>query len=128
MSRAHKALVVTIVSALGLWGCAQGAGDATVQRTKALEEKVASLDEAFRAAVAERDDFRTKLEKEMAQLRLVIKERDDLRRQVETRTGERDAVQGQYDQFRQSLKNLLGQAETASRQTQPPTSTARWTP
>ena len=111
MSRANKALVVAIVSALGVWGCASGSGNGTAERTKVLEEKVAKLEADFESAAAARDEFRLKLEKQMAQLQIVVRERDELRQQINVRTSERDAVQGQYDQFRKSLKDLLGQAE-----------------
>src|SRR5262249_31531938 len=126
MSRAKKALVVAVVAALGLWGCAKGPGNgaATAERTKMLEQKINKLEEDFRAAAtaphqvpqkpAAAEDQRARLEKEVAQLALVVKERDDLRRQITVRTSERDAVQVQYDQFRKAIREVLGQAETAA--------------
>jgi hypothetical protein len=112
MNRANKALVVAMVSALGIWGCASGSGNGTADRTKVLEDKVAKLEQDFLAAATARDEFRVKLENEMAQLQVVVKERDELKKQIHIRTGERDALQGQYDQFRKSLRDLLGRAET----------------
>jgi hypothetical protein len=81
------------------------------------------MEEDFRSAAAARDLFqnrlndaeeqRTKLEKEVAALRIVVKERNELRKQVAERTKERDTLQGQYDHFRKGLRDLLGQAESA---------------
>jgi uncharacterized coiled-coil DUF342 family protein len=114
MSRANKALVVAIVSAFGLWGCAQSTGSATVERARVLEERVAKLEEECQAAAAARDEFREKLELQMNQLAQVLKERDNLRKQVEIRTAERDTAQVQYEQFRKSIRDLLSGADAAA--------------
>ena len=125
MSRAQKALSVLVVACLGLWGCAQGAanGHASAERIRALETKIAKLEDDFKAVVAVREQLRkqltateqekTQLGQQVEQLQAVGKERDELRQQLVTRTGERDLVQGQFDQFRKGIKNLLGQAEAA---------------
>jgi septal ring factor EnvC (AmiA/AmiB activator) len=126
MSRAQKALSVLVVACLGLWGCAQGAanGHASAERIRALETKIAKLEDDFKAVVAVREQLRkqltateqekTQLGQQVEQLQAVVKERDELRQQLATRTGERDLVQGQFDQFRKGIKTLLGQAEAAS--------------
>lgn len=114
MTGGSKAVVVALVATLGLWGCARGpASSAGAERLKALEQKVAKLEDDFRAASAARDSFRQKLDAQSAQLQLVAKERDELRRVSSTRTAERDALQVQYDQFRKGIRDLLGQAEAA---------------
>jgi septal ring factor EnvC (AmiA/AmiB activator) len=124
MSRAERALIVLVLASLGVWGCAQGPtnGAASAERVRALENKIAKLEDDFRAAVAVRDQLRKKLstsEEEKSNLghqvdslQVVVRERDELRRQLTTRTAERDNVQTQFDQFRKGIKTLLGQAET----------------
>lgn len=126
MSQAGKALIVFVVAAMGLWGCAQGPANspANAERIKALETKLAKLEDDFRAAVSTRDtlrkklttaeDERTQLAKQVDQLQQVVRERDDLKAQVALRISERDSVQSQFDQFRKGIKNLLGQVEPTS--------------
>ncbi len=133
MSRANRALLVLLVAALGLWGCARGpaGGPASAERIRTLEGKCAKLEDDYRAVAGARDQLRKKLasvEEERAKVRgeldqhqSVVKERDDLRRQVGTRTMERDAMQGQLDQLRKGIRSLLGQAEAGA---QPVTSAA----
>jgi chromosome segregation ATPase len=106
MTRANKALVVMAVAFLGLWGCARGPanGSVSLERIRALETKIAKLEDDFRSSVAVREQLRKKLatvEEERTQLN---KERDELRQQLGT-------VQDRFDQFRKGVKSLLGQAE-----------------
>jgi septal ring factor EnvC (AmiA/AmiB activator) len=124
MSRAQKALSVLVVACLGLWGCAEGAanGHANAERIRALETKIAKLEDDFRAVVVVREQLRkqlTAVEQERArlgqqveELQAVVKERDQLRQQLAARTNERDALQSQFDLFRKGIKTLLGQSET----------------
>lgn len=141
MSSVTKAVIVACVATLGLIGCARGpASLATAERVKALESKMAKVEEDFRSAAAARDNFRqrlaavedqrVKLEKEVARLQVVLHERDDLRKEVTARITERDALQGQFDQLRKGIKELLGQADTAAApvQNQPVTSVATSAP
>jgi septal ring factor EnvC (AmiA/AmiB activator) len=120
MSRAQKALSVLVVACLGLWGCAQGAanGHASAERMRALETKIAKLEDDFKAVVAVREQLRKQLiateqerTQQAEQLQAVVKERDELRQQLVARTSERDSVQSQFDQFRKGIKALLSQAE-----------------
>jgi septal ring factor EnvC (AmiA/AmiB activator) len=106
MGRANKALVVLVVASLGLWGCARGPanGSVSVERIRALEAKIAKLEDDFRASVAVRDQLRKKLATAEEERTQVNKERDDLRQQL-------GAVQDRFDQFRKGVKGLLGQAE-----------------
>jgi septal ring factor EnvC (AmiA/AmiB activator) len=108
MSRWSKVLVVAIVSVLGIWGCAKGPGQqATTERTRVLEQKIAKLEQDFTTATVAREELqqrlttvevqRTRLEKEVTDLRVVVKERD--------------VLQVQYDQFRKTIREALGQAE-----------------
>jgi septal ring factor EnvC (AmiA/AmiB activator) len=125
MNQAGKALVVFVIAAMGLWGCAQGpAGGPSAERMRALESKVTKLEEDFRGAVAARDQLRKKLTtteeekgqlaKQVDQLILVAKERDELKQLLNTRTSERDMLQTQFSEFRKGIKTLLGQAESPS--------------
>jgi uncharacterized coiled-coil DUF342 family protein len=118
MTRANKALVVMVLTSLGLWGCAQEQNHgSTNARIRALESKNAKLEEDFRAVVAIRDQIRKKLltaEQQADKVQALARERDDLRQLVNTRTGERDSLQAQFDQLRKGIRNLLGQAEQVS--------------
>jgi|HubBroStandDraft_4_1064222.scaffolds.fasta_scaffold896190_1 chromosome segregation ATPase len=124
MTNYQKALAVLVVSALGIWGCAQGpAGGATAEKIKNLEGKVNRLEDDFRAATVARDQFRKKLSEaeaaatalrqEVEALQPVIKERDDLRVQLKSRSVELETVTQQFDGFRKNLKDLLGKTEAA---------------
>jgi chromosome segregation ATPase len=125
MNHAGKAMVVFVIAAMGLWGCAQGpAGGPSAERMRALEAKVTKLEEDFRGAVAARDQIRKKLTtteeekgqlaKQVDQLTAVAKERDELRLTLTARTSERDTLQNQFNEFRKGIKNLLGQTESSS--------------
>jgi len=129
MSQAQKALSVLVVACLGLWGCTQGAanGRASAERLRALETKIAKLEDDFRAVVAVREQLRkqltaveqerTQLGQQVERLQAVVKERDELRQQLAT-------VQSQFDQFRKGIKTLLGQAEAPKTLDTPPVTSA----
>lgn len=124
MTRYHKALGVFLVTLFGIWGCARGpatsGANATNDKIKALEAKVAKLEEDLKSNIAVKEQMRKKLsdsedaqnqlQNEIQRLTMVIKDRDTM---VKVRTGERDAVQTQYEAFRKNLKELIGQAEAA---------------
>jgi chromosome segregation ATPase len=115
MNRAQKALVLLVVSTMGLWGCAKGpANPAGPERLKGLEVKLSKVEGDFRAAAAARDQLRNQLSSLEEQRAAIEKERDELRQQLTVRTTERDALQSQYEQFRKNLRGLLGQAEVAA--------------
>ena len=123
MSQAQKALSVLVIACLGLWGCAQGAtnGHASAERIRALESKLAKLEDDLRAVVSVREQLRkqltateqekTQLGQQVTQLQAVVKERDDLREQLTVRTNERDSIQTQFDQLRKGIQSLLGQSQ-----------------
>lgn len=120
MSRSHQAIAVLIVSVFGLWGCAKAPSDGgmTAEKLKAVETKLAKLEDDFRAASSARDQLKKRLtaaEEAQAELvafrdRLVkdIKVKDDL---IEKRTAERDLSNTQYENFRKNLKDLILKAE-----------------
>lgn len=125
MTQSGKVLIVFVIAAMGLWGCAQGPGGGiSAERIRALEAKVAKLEDDFRTAVTARDqlkkklasveDEKEKLTKQVEELQLVVRERDELKQQLAVRTSERDNVQVQFEQLRKGIKTLLGQAESAS--------------
>jgi septal ring factor EnvC (AmiA/AmiB activator) len=133
MSRADRALIVLLVASLGVWGCARGPGSGTAntERIRALETKIAKLEDDFRAAVSGREQLRKKLStveaehgQQSEQLQAVIKERDELRQQLALRTSERDATQVKFEQFRKGIRTLLGQAEPTTGPSSPPVTTA----
>jgi septal ring factor EnvC (AmiA/AmiB activator) len=124
MTRANRALVVLIVAVLGLWGCAQRSGQAGGDRLKAVESKLAQLEEDYRVVMSARDQVRkkladveaerTKLQQELEeQQQNLAKEREELKQQLTARTAERDAAQGQFESFRKGVRSLLNQADTA---------------
>ena len=101
MSQGKFILLLLLAGSLGIWGCAQGAGNgANGERIRALESKTARLEEDFKASVAARDQLRKKvasldeeriqLSQQVEQLQLVVKERDSLKQQLAVRTSERD--------------------------------------
>lgn len=122
MTRCSKATIVMVVTACGLWGCAQGpAGSAAqAERLRALEAKCAKYEEDYRAVAAARDQVRKSLDQEKARAREELahkqdaeRERDELRKQIETRTGERDQLQARCDRLKKGIQNLLGQDDGA---------------
>ena len=133
MSQGKFVILLLVVGSLGVWGCAQSAGNgANAERIRALETKIARLEDDFKASIAVREQLRKKLtsvEEERAQLsqqvdqlHAVVKERDNLKQQLALRTSERDAVQNQFNNLCKGIKTLIGQMETSV--TTPVTSTA----
>src|SRR5262245_10069463 len=107
MSSYQKALIVLVVAAVGIWGCAQGpAGGTSAEKVRTLEAKYNRLEEDFKAAASARDQFRKKLAE-------TEQEREELQVKLRARTTERDSLTQQFDIFRKSLKDLIGQTEAA---------------
>jgi hypothetical protein len=112
MTRGSKALIVLIVAALGVWGCAKGPANqqsSQAERIKALEAKCGKLEEDYRSAAAARDHARRRLAAAEGERDLAAKERDDLHKQFEQRTGERDLLQSRCERLRKGLQTLIGQ-------------------
>jgi septal ring factor EnvC (AmiA/AmiB activator) len=136
MTRFSKATIVMVVTACGLWGCAQGPASSAAQaeRLRALEAKCAKFEEDYRAVASARDQAKksaanleqdkARLQKELALKRDVEREREDLRKQVEARIVERDQLQVRCDRLKKGIQNLLGQDDgvtpTASGPALPP--------
>src|SRR5262249_21947173 len=108
-----------VVASLGIWGCARGPanGSVSLERIRALEEKIAKLEDDFRASIAVRDQLRKKLATADEERNQLHKERDELRQQLGT-------VQDQFVKSSKEIKNLLGQLEQPSSPAQPVTSVA----
>src|SRR5947208_12946661 len=99
MSRSHQALGVLIVALFGLWGCSRApsadGGSASAEKLKAVETKLARLEDDFRAAASARDQLTKKLivaEEARAALLRDVKAKDEL---LQARTAERDQMAGQ---------------------------------
>lgn len=123
-----KILIGLLCAGLVALGCAKPAASVGPKtdgdKFKALEARVAKLEEDLRSATAERDgavaraaSFEQKWKAEASRAIVFEKERDAARHALIARTTERDTLQVQFDGFRKNLKDLIGQAETAARPT-----------
>jgi uncharacterized coiled-coil DUF342 family protein len=128
-------MIVSLVAAFGLWGCAQGPSSHSAtqaEKVRNLESKNAKLEEDYRAVASARDQARkrlsaleeehAKLQKDLDLSKVVAKERDELREQINARTTERDAVQARCDRLKKGLQTLLGQEEGQGPTLPPPVS------
>lgn len=122
MSRFRQAFGVVIVSLFGVWGCSRAPSHegnvATAEKVKALETKMARLEDDFRAASSARDQLSKKLlaaeegrlalQGQVTRLNKEIKAKDEA---IQARTSERDQVTTHYKSFREGLKELLAKSE-----------------
>lgn len=120
MSRSHQAIAVLLVALFGLWGCSKAPTDGGIsaEKLKAVETKLAKLEDDFRAASSARDQLRKKLsaaeenqvelQSQIDRLAKDVKIKDEL---IEKRTSERDLTAMQYENFRKGLKDLIIKAE-----------------
>jgi chromosome segregation ATPase len=132
MSRSDKGLTIIVVASLGLWGCAQGSKGKPAarndERVKVLEAKlaqaqseyqteVAAREEVYRRKMAELNQERQRLAREVEQQRegsrQATHEHQELKELVATRTAERDALQLQLAEFRRGIRTLLGKVEAS---------------
>jgi chromosome segregation ATPase len=131
MSRSRQALAVVIVALFGLWGCSRAPSNDnpnTADKLRAVEQKLARLEDDFRAASSARDQLskkllaaeeaRTALTKQVDRLHSDVKSRDEL---LNTRTAERDQVTSQYKTLREGIKELLAKVEGESKPDGSPT-------
>lgn len=130
MSRFRQAVGVAIVSLFGLWGCSRApvpeGNGANAEKLKALEAKMARLEDDFRAASSARDqvskkllaaeEARVALQGQVTRMTQEMKAKDD---QIQTRTSERDQVTSQYKLFREGLKDLLARSEEGKLESSP---------
>jgi hypothetical protein len=126
MTRFSRSMIVMVVTACGLWGCARGPAGSAAQseRLHALEAKCAKYEEDYRAVAEARDQAKKaaaglqqeklRIQKELALKQEAEKERDELRKQLEARAGERDQLQARCERLKKGIQNLLGQDEGAA--------------
>ena len=128
MSRSRHAAGVLLVTLFGLWGCSRapsadtGGSAATAEKLRAVETKLARLEDDFRAASAARDQLSKKLiAAEEARTALVLqvdrlgkdlKAKDE---QIGQRTAERDQAAGQFRALKDELRELMAKAENGMR-------------
>lgn len=129
MTRANVALMVMVVTVVGIWGCAQGpsgGSGSTSERLKALENKCAKLEDEAKANAATRDELRKKLAEAENGRSRAQRELETAQTTAKERTVERDALQGQFNELRKALRGLLTQADAAvGINSQPVTSAAQ---
>ena len=123
MSCSRHAVGVLLVAVFGLWGCsrapsADSGSAATAEKLKAVETKLARLEDDFRAAASARDQLSKKLlaaeEGRTALVVQVDRMGKDLRardEQITQRTAERDQAAGQFKALKDELRELLAKAE-----------------
>jgi chromosome segregation ATPase len=113
------ALIVFLVFALGLWGCAQGNSKplaSTEERIKALESRYDNLEKKHKAVLADRERAETRvaaLEKERLDLLKLVEHGKAVSRERDNLKVERDAVQTQFEELRKGIRSLLGRVESA---------------
>lgn len=115
MKRHRAALVVSLLAALTVWGCAQsGSGPSLQQKIKLLEEEIAALQaqattlrKELRDTKAERD----RMVAEVQQLRPLVRQLEEIKQQLAQRTQERDQAQSQLQQLRKGVRELVQQLE-----------------
>ena len=123
MSRSRHAAGVLLVTLFGLWGCSRApsadtGSSATAEKLRAVETKLARLEDDFRAASAARDQLskkliaaeeaRTTLVMQVDRLGKDLKARDE---QITQRTAERDEAAGQFKALKDELRELMAKAE-----------------
>jgi chromosome segregation ATPase len=112
-----------IVTLFGLWGCsrapsADSGNAATAEKLKAMETKLARLEDDFRAAASARDQLskrliaaeeaRTAMQAQVERMTREAKAKDE---QLTARTAERDQVTNQYKVFREGLREWLARGD-----------------
>ena len=124
MSRSRQALGVVIVALFGLWGCSRAPSNDnpnTADKLRAVEQKLARLEDDFRAASSARDQLSKKLLAAEEARTALTKQVDRLHSDVNARTAERDQVTGQYKTLRDGIKDLLAKVEGESKPDGSPT-------
>jgi septal ring factor EnvC (AmiA/AmiB activator) len=113
---------LVLMSAALAWGCTRPPAAAVDDgKARALEARVAKLEQDVKAVAAARDALQQKLaaaDERASQLEAKAAaaelDRDAVRAGLKTRTAERDAALTQFDSFRKNLRELLGQADTTA--------------
>lgn len=115
MQRHRATLVMGLLAAVTVWGCAQsGSGSQAKQKMQILEEELASLQQQTTALRKELKDVkgeRDRLIAEVQQLRELSRQLQETRQQLSERTKERDQALAQLQQVRKSVRELVHQLE-----------------
>ncbi len=123
MRRWNLYFALTLTLLVGAWGCSRNTNAPTglTERIQSLEAKTVRLEEDFRSASIQRDQFRKKLaveeearallQTEVERLNGVVRDYNEIKTQLAQRTTERDQLITQYDVFRKNLRDMLGQAD-----------------
>ena len=125
---------LVVATAALAWGCTRPTAGVD-DKTRALEARVAKLEQDVKAVSVARDGLQQKLTAaDEAARRLEARaaaaetDRDAARAALRARTNERDTALAQFDSFRKNIRELLGQADTAVSLLPPPTVTVVSTP
>jgi TolA-binding protein len=116
MSRSRHAVGVLVIAVFGVWGCsrapsADSGSAATAEKLKAVETKLARLEDDFRATASARDQLSKKLiAAEEARTALQMQMNKELKakeEQLQGRTAERDQAVNQLKSMKDGLRDLL---------------------
>ena len=116
MSRSRHAVGVLVIAVFGLWGCsrapsADSGSGATAEKLKAVETKLARLEDDFRATASARDQLSKRLiAAEEARTALQMQMNKELKAkedQLQNRTVERDQAVNQLKSMKDGLRDLL---------------------
>ena len=98
MTRIHKVVLVTVLTVVGVWGCAKSPQPgASADRLKQLEARVAKLEADLRTVTADRDATRASLAGSETRVA-------ELERQVRTWTAKAGAAEKERDELVAKLK------------------------
>src|ERR1051325_2792511 len=96
-------LALLLFATMGMYGCTQQKNGAFTAKIREMENRYTKLEEDYKAVVAsseatrkrlaQSEQQRADLTKQVEELQQAVAERDELRKQLTARTGERDAVQ-----------------------------------
>ncbi len=115
MQRHRATLVLGLLAAVTVWGCAQsGSGSQVKQKMQLLEEELANLQQqasVLRKELKEVKTERDRLIAEVQQLRGLTRQLQEVKEQLNERTKERDQALTQLQQMRKGVKELVHQLE-----------------
>lgn len=111
MSQNSKGFLLVVAMAFGLWGCARVSpgNSAQSERIKALEAKVAKMEEDVKSAIEARDHYRN-------QLAAVEQERTQMTKRLTQAARERDQAVQERDRLVQERDQLVSEREQLARE------------
>jgi hypothetical protein len=120
MSRSRHAVGVLVIAVFGVWGCSRAPSTdsgsaATAEKLKAVETKLARLEDDFRATASARDQLSKRLiAAEEARTALQLEMNKELKAKdeaLQARTAERDQASNQLKSMKDGLRDLLTKME-----------------